>query len=109
MTRKYRNEPTVIGGEKYRSKREAARHQELLLLLRCGHITKLQREVAFELIPSQRRPDGKAERPCVYVADFCYRTEGRDVCEDAKGVRTKDYVIKRKLMLQVHGIAVEEV
>ena len=32
MKHKYRNEPTTIGEEKYRSKREARRHQQLLML-----------------------------------------------------------------------------
>lgn len=107
---KYRNNPCTIGGEKYRSHREARRHQELLLLQRAGKIAGLTREVAFKLIPSQRRSDGVAERPCTYICDFMYSTaDGRLVVEDAKGARTKDYVIKRKLMLQVHGITVVEV
>jgi hypothetical protein len=29
---KYRNKPCTVGGEKYRSQREAKRHQDLLLL-----------------------------------------------------------------------------
>ena len=107
---KYRNKPTSVGAETYRSKREAKRHQELLLLERAGQIAGVVREVPFELIPKQRRPDGKVERACTYFADFLYSTaDGRLVCEDAKGVRTKEYVIKRKLMLKVHGIAVVEV
>lgn len=107
---KYNNTPVQIGAEKYRSKREAARHQELLLLQRAGKITGLAREVPFALVPSQRRSDGVAERPCSYICDFLYTTDdGRIVVEDAKGVRTKDYIIKRKLMLMVHGISVAEV
>jgi hypothetical protein len=34
---------------------------------------------------------------------------GETVVEDTKGFRTKDYVIKRKLMLWVHGIKIHEV
>ncbi|KCB33777.1 hypothetical protein L541_4890 [Bordetella hinzii CA90 BAL1384] len=33
----------------------------------------------------------------------------RVVVEDAKGARTPDYIIKRKLMLERHGITVREV
>ena len=51
------------------------------------------------------------ERAVSYVADFVYVdcATGETVVEDAKGVRTKEYVIKRKLMLWVHGIRVKEV
>ena len=45
-----------------------------------------------------------------YVADFVYLDEqGKTVVEDAKGVRTKDYIIKRKLMLWLHNIRIREV
>lgn len=50
------------------------------------------------------------ERRCEYVADFVYRDrQGRLVVEDVKGVRTKEYIIKKKLMLWVYGIEVKEV
>lgn len=50
------------------------------------------------------------ERRVVYVADFEYYTkQGELVVEDAKGVRTKDYILKRKLMLLVYGIRIREV
>lgn len=51
------------------------------------------------------------QRACFYVADFVYvdNATGETVVEDVKGVRTKDYIIKRKLMLWVHGIRIKEV
>lgn len=111
MKRKYGNRKTVIDGHTFDSKREAARYGVLKLLERTGTITDLDLQPRFELIPKQRREDGKPERACVYVADFRYtdtRT-GQTVIEDAKGMRTRDYIMKRKLMLQVHGISVREV
>jgi len=89
--------------------REFDRYQELALLQRSGEIDDLRVQVPFELIPPQKKPDGKKERPCVYKADFVYRKDGETVVEDAKGVRTKEYIIKRKLMLWVHHISVREV
>ncbi len=111
MKRKYGNRKVTLGGHTFDSKREAGRYGELKLLERAGQITGLELQPRFELIPKQRRGDGKAERACEYVADFRYtdaRT-GQQVIEDAKGMRTRDYIIKRKLMLQVHGISVREV
>ena len=49
------------------------------------------------------------ERACSYVADFVYYKNGQIVVEDTKGVRTKEYTIKRKLMLQKWGIQITEV
>lgn len=111
MKRKYGNRKTVIDGHTFDSEREATRYSQLQLLERAGQITGLELQPRFELIPKQRRDDGKPERACEYVADFRYtdvRT-GQQVIEDAKGMRTRDYIVKRKLMLQVHGISVREV
>jgi hypothetical protein len=65
--------------------------------------------VKFELIPSQRIGGKVAERACSYVADFVYMQDGKKVVEDTKGFKTADYIIKRKLMLWVHGIQVKEI
>lgn len=117
---KYNNKKTVIDGITYDSKKEAKRHQELLLLERTGAIQNLQRQVKYILIPSQREPDivgakggihkGKViERECAYIADFVYEQNGETVVEDTKGMRTKDYIIKRKLMLYRHDIRIKEI
>ena len=72
------------------------------LMQRAGVISDLQMQVSFELIPSQK-VDGKVvERAVNYIADFVYQQNGQKVVEDTKGMRTKDYIIKRKLMLYIH-------
>lgn len=99
--------------------------EHLLLLQRAGKIKDLERQVNYELIPAQyetyerynangkRLKDGKRllEKSCDYIADFVYiDTEtGKKVVEDTKGFRTKDYIIKRKLMLWRHGIHIKEI
>lgn len=109
---KYRNTQTRIGDEKYASKREADRHQELLLLEKAGHITGLTREVPFELAP-KIRIDGEARTrpPIRYRADFVYSdvASGRVIVEDAKGRPTPVYRLKKHLLAVVHGIHVIEV
>lgn len=95
---------TAPDGTVFDSKREFHRWCELRLLERAGKISKLQRQVGFELIPKQ-----VGERACSYVADFVYcDATGKTVVEDCKGYRTEGYKIKRKLMLWVHGIKVKE-
>ena len=109
---KYNSKKTVVDGQKFDSKKEARRYQELLLLEKAGKIKNLSRQVKFVLIPSQRDENGKVvERECSYKADFTYEEEGgiKTVVEDVKGYRTKEYIIKRKLMLYQYGIRIREV
>lgn len=97
---------------KFDSRHEARRYDELMLLQRAGAIRDLERQKRYRLIPTQRGADGKViERSCDYVADFVYidTTTGNLVVEDAKGFKTKDYIIKRKLMLERYGIQIKEV
>lgn len=51
------------------------------------------------------------ERKVEYVADFVYTDveTGENIVEDTKGIRTTEYIIKRKLMLAVHSIRIKEV
>lgn len=106
---KYHAKKVTHNGITYDSKKELQRHSELLLLERAGVIQGLQRQVKYELIPSQRVAGKVVERPVAYVADFVYQQNGNTVVEDTKGFRTKEYIIKRKLMLWVHGIKIREV
>lgn len=106
---KYHSRRITIGGIEFDSVKEATRWRELSLLLRAGLISDLDRQVKFELIPAQRIDGKVVERPCNYIADFVYTQDGRKIVEDTKGMRTKDYIIKRKLMLYVHGIKIQEI
>lgn len=90
------------------SKKEAVRARELMLLQRAGKISCLQQQVTFELIPAQYINGKCVERAVKYVADFVYAQDGKTVVEDVKGFKTPEYVIKRKLMLYVHGIRILE-
>lgn len=120
MRNKYYSKKITLNGETFDSKKEYKRYCELALLEKAGHIADLKRQVKFVLIPAQREPDrigkrggklkGKLiERECAYIADFVYTENGETVVEDTKGFRTKDYIIKRKLMLYIHNIKIKEI
>lgn len=108
---KYGNKRTQ--DKKYASGREAKRAFDLKLMEKMGEITDLKEQVRFELIPNQF--DGLTgkhllERKIDYIADFVYRDRlDFKVVEDTKGFRSKEYIIKRKLMLFCHGIRVQEI
>lgn len=124
---KYGNKKVIVDGVVFDSKREARRYQELKMFERCGSISNLRRQVKYELIPVQREEstrvytkgrkkgqpiEGKViEKAVTYIADFTYTdvATGETVVEDSKGFRTKEFVIKRKLMFYIHGIKVREV
>ena len=123
---KYHNQKTVVDGIEFDSKKEARRYQQLKLMERAGVICNLQRQVKHELIPAQYI-DGKCvERSVSYVSDFEYDekvqfrnrtvildrhdvTATQHIVEDCKGMRTQEYIVKRKLMLKVHGIRIREI
>ena len=117
---KYNNKKVIVDGIEFDSKKEAKRYRELRLLERAGGIHSLELQKEFVLIPTQREADtvgarggvkkGKViEHAVKYKADFVYIQNGERVVEDTKGMRTKDYIIKRKLMLWVHQIRIKEV
>jgi len=106
---KYHNRKTVYDGKTFASKKEADRYAELRLLERAGKITGLMWQVPYLLIPAQYINGKCVERSCVYVADFVYHAGDAVVVEDTKGVRTPEYIIKRKLMLKEYGIRIKEI
>lgn len=108
---KYGNTKVVADGITFDSKAEHRRWCHLKLLERAGEIRDLQLQVPFELIPAQVSASGKKQRATVYLADFVYlRTkDGKVVVEDVKGAVTPEYRLKRKLMLERHGIEIQEV
>jgi hypothetical protein len=118
---KYGNHKIIINGIKYDSEAEAVRGEELRELEAAGEIYNLRRQVPFELLPAQYEPDrtgkrgakikGKLiERATNYIADFVYiNKDGFQVVEDVKGMRTKEYILKRKMLLYFHGIRISEI
>lgn len=99
---KYRNKKMAVDGHTFDSKLEAGRYVELKRMQEAGLIFGLQTQVPFVL-------EVNRQLICKYVADFVYvDIDGNRVVEDAKGVRTRDYLLKKKLMRAIHGIDIRE-
>lgn len=103
---KYHNKRIETEYGWFDSLKEYRRWQVLLLAEKAGVIKDLKRQVCYELIPKQI-----GERAVTYTADFVYTDvpTGTVVVEDVKGAKTDTYIIKRKLMLWVHGIKIREI
>ena len=106
---KYGARKITIDGERFDSKREAARYQELRLQEKLGAIRNLQRQVAFVLLDDYTRPDGVRIRGIKYLADFVYVAKGGNlIVEDCKGFRTDIYKLKKKMFEARYGTIIKE-
>src|SRR5579872_3499173 len=100
---KYGAKRTVVDGITFASKREATRYSELKLLERAGTISELTLQPSYKLMIG-------TDLICRYRADFSYKERGvGPVVEDAKGVETQIFRLKRKLMRALLGIEVRTV
>ena len=118
---KYHSTKVEFEGIVFDSRKELRRYKTLKEREAAGEIFDLQRQVKFVLIPAIHEPDiigprggrkpGRLiERECSYYADFVYKdAQGRQIVEDTKGMKTADYIIKRKLLLYIHGIQIKEI
>lgn len=101
---KYNNRPIETSDGRFASQHEFHRWHELRALEQAGHIASLRRQISHEIEVNE-------QKICRYVADFEYfdRTTQKWVTEDAKGVLTDVYKLKKKLMAAVKGIEIVEV
>lgn len=114
---KYHSRPDTRATESgaalhFDSRKEARRYDELVALFRAGKIKDLRLQVDFTLQEAYTCIDGKRVRAIRYRADFTYQEQVNGewdvVVEDVKGKKTKEYNIKKKLMLDRYGIRIRE-
>ena len=98
QTKYHSRKTSCRNGHLHDSRKEAARCNELHLLQMAGEISGLKTQVKFTLLPARKYIDQPNERAVTYIADFVYNENGTTVIEDTKGVKTKDYIIKRKML-----------
>ncbi len=94
---KYRNKKTDTGRGLFASKKEAAFERECFLRLKAGEIKDYAVQVRIPL-------DVNGVHICFYIADFVIR-HNDDTYEivDTKGVITKDFRIKWKLLKALYS------
>lgn len=122
MRSKYGNKKAKHDGMIFDSRRERNRYIILSALQRAGEISDLRMQVTYELLPAIYEMEEKqlktkvkkvqrcAQRAVHYIADFVYKDkEGNEVVEDTKGMRTKEYLLKKKMMRALLGIQIKEI
>lgn len=118
---KYGAKKVTIDGQKFDSRKEAERWQELKWMERAGMISNLKRQVHFQLTPAYREPDtfgprgGRKKGKLIvdkseYVADFTYTDNETEkfIVEDVKGYKTPEYILKKKVLYHTRGILIHE-
>ena len=101
---KYRNRKTVVDGITFDSQKEAYYYAELKLLKRAGVVEKIELQPVF-LLQEGFTSFGKKYQPIKYIADFTvYYTDGRIEVVDVKGHKTKEYQLKKKMLLKRYPI-----
>lgn len=89
---KYRNIPRVVDGKRFDSKLEANRYEQLKLLQLAGEVKWFIRQPRFELAGG-----------ITYIADYLVHWDNLNVTvEDVKGMETKDFKLKKKLMAEAY-------
>ena len=107
---KYAAKRTELDGIPFDSKREALRWAQLCLLERAGVIADLRRQVVLELEGRDGPLLTRTGRRMRLTVDFAYTdlSTGRTIYEDAKGMPTRDYEVRRAVAA-AQGIEVIEV
>ena len=107
---KYRAEPVVVDGIRFDSKHEAKRWAQLVLLQRGGVISDLERQVVLFLDGRDGPLLTRTGQRMRLTLDFRYVdvASGLVVWEDAKGMPTPDYEVRRAVA-GAQGIEVVEV
>lgn len=90
---KFHNKKIKVDGIVYDSTKEYERHCYLKILEKAGDISNLRfHKDSITLI----------EDPLVkYIPDFCYIENGNNIVEDFKGMQTKEFILKKKMIISM--------
>ena len=92
----------MVDGITFDSKWESQRYLYLKSLEKAGRVQNLELQPRFLITVN-------SQKICTYVADFRYDKEDAEgnwehIVEDAKGVETPEFKLKKKLMKAVYNI-----
>lgn len=95
---KFNAKKTELDGIKFDSKKEGRRYEELKLLRKAKEIVFFLRQVPFDLPGNVK-----------YKIDFqIFWQDGSVTFEDVKGMRTPQYIMKKKMVEALYPITIIE-
>ena len=87
-------------GRTFDSRREAEVYLELLAQKQAGEIVRIGFQPSYTLLAGFKDNQGNKQRAITYTADFFVSyADGRSEVIEVKGVRTRDYLLRKKLFL----------
>lgn len=99
---KYNARKTVMCGRTFDSRREAEVYLELLAQKQAGGIVRIGFQPSYTLLEGFRDNQGNKQRAITYTADFFVTyADGRHEVIEVKGMRTRDYLLRKKLFLHM--------
>ena len=99
---KYNARKTVMCGHTFDSKREAEYYLLLREKKRLGEIKSIDLQPTYTLLEGFRDNQGKPQKPITYTPDFLVEyDDGRREVIEVKGMRTRDYLLRKKLFLHM--------
>ena len=99
---KYNARKTVMCGHTFDSKREAEVYLELLAQKQAGEIVRIGFQPSYTLLAGFKDNTGKKQKPITYTADFFVTyADGHSEVIEVKGVKTRDYLLRKKLFLHM--------
>ena len=97
---KYNARKTMVCGRTFDSKREAEVYLELLAQKQAGEIVRIGFQPQYTLLAGFKDNTGKNQKPITYTADFFVTyADGHSEVIEVKGMRTRDYLLRKKLFL----------
>ena len=99
---KYNARKTVMCGRTFDSKREAEVYLELLTQKQAGEIVRIGFQPSYTLLAGFTDNQGNKQKPITYTADFFVTyVDGHSEVIEVKGVKTRDYLLRKKLFLHM--------
>ena len=99
---KYNARKTTVYGRTFDSKREAEIYLDLLSRKQHGEIVRIRFQPSYTLLAGFKDNQGNKQRPITYTADFFVTyADGRHEVIEVKGMRTRDYLLRKKMFLHM--------
>ena len=99
---KYNARKTTVCGHTFDSRREAEIYLDLLSQKQHGGIIRIGFQPSYTLLAGFKDNTGKNQKPITYTADFFVTyADGHSEVIEVKGVKTRDYLLRKKLFLHM--------
>lgn len=99
---KYNARKTTVCGYTFDSRREAEIYLDLLSRKQAGEVLRIGLQPQYTLLEGFTDNQGNRQKAITYTADFFVTfADGHSEVIEVKGMRTRDYLLRKKLFLHM--------